>query len=90
MKQGEGFLRARLRGNRVAIVKLGSDVLTLWPSFDDEASMWCVEDISDEQIVASCGGETRVFQPLEPAQRVEVHTATRTVVRALREYEATK
>lgn len=90
MNQKQGFIQARLRGNRVAIVKLGPDVLTLWPSFGGEGSMWRVEDISDEQIVASCGGETSVFELREPAQRVELRTAARTVVRVLREYEATK
>ena len=90
MNQEQGFLQARLRGKRVAIVKLGPDVLTLWPSFEGEGSMWRVEDISDEQIVASRGGETEVFQLLEPAQRVELRTAARTVVRVLREHEAAK
>lgn len=66
MNQEQGFIQARLCGNRVAIVKLGPDVLTLWPSFEAEASMWRVEDTSDEQIVASCGGETKRFSCLNP------------------------
>lgn len=90
MNQEQGFIQARLRGNRVAIVKLGPDVLTLWPVFEGEGSMWRVEDIFDEQIVASRGGETEVFQLLEPGHRVELRTAARTVVRVLREHEATK
>ena len=81
VKQEQGFIQAKLHDNRVAIVKLGSDVLTLWPSFDGEESMWRVEDISDEQIAASCDGETEVFQLLEPAHRVELRAAVRTVVR---------
>ena len=88
--QEQGFLRARLRGNRVAIVKLGSGVLTLWPVFEGEASMWRVEGIADDRIVASSGGETNVFQLLEPAQRIELRTAARSVVRVLREHEAMK
>ena len=88
--QGKGFMQARLHGNRVAIVKSESQVLTLWPLLDGEASMWRVEDISDEQIVASCKGETSVFELLEPAQRVELRAAATTVVRVLREYEAMK
>ena len=88
--QEQGCLRARLHGNRVAIVKLRSDVLTLWPSFDGEESMWRVESVADDRIVASRRGETKVFRLLEPAQRIELRTAARTVVRALREYEAMK
>lgn len=88
---GEKFwvVQAWLADGRVAVINPELNVVTLWPAFGGEDSRWQVERVSDDRIVASHRGETTVFMVAGPVQEVDVHTAARTVVRVLREHEAT-
>ena len=80
---------ATLSDGRLAVINPELNVLTLWPAFGGEDSRWQVERVSDDRIVASHQGETRVFIVAGPMQEVDLHTAARAVVRILRKYEAT-
>ncbi|WP_147291522.1 hypothetical protein [Corynebacterium senegalense] len=82
-------VRATLSDGRLAVINPELNVLTLWPAFGGEDSRWQVERVSDGRIVASHRGETRMFDVVGPVQEVDLHTAARTVVRVLREQEAT-
>lgn len=82
-------VQAWLVDGRVAVINPELNVLTLWPAFDGEESRWHVDRVSRTEITASCRGVKRVFEVAGQVQEVDVHTAARTVVRVLREYEAT-
>ena len=82
-------VQAWLADGRVAVINPESNVVTLWPVFDGEESCWQVERVSDDRIGASHRGQTTVFMVAGPVQEVDLHTAARTVVRVLREHEAT-
>lgn len=82
-------VQATLSDGRVAVINPELNVLTLWPAVSGEDSRWRVERVSDDRIVASHLGETRVFTLASPVQEVDLHTAARAVVRTLRKHEAT-
>lgn len=82
-------VQAWLVDGRVAVINPELNALTLWPAFDGEEFSWHVERVSRTEITASCRGVKRVFEVAGQVQEVDVHTAARTVVRVLREHEAT-
>lgn len=82
-------VQATLSDGHLAVINPELNVLTLWPVFDGEELCWQVERVSRSAITASRYGEQRVFDVAGPVQEVDVHTAARTVVRVLREHEAT-